>query len=254
MRTDLFRFTLTSAGRVASFSRIRTGRLPGFTEPSLAISPDGTQLALAGIPDLDQSIDPSGPPRLVVVNMRTGLARTWHGLAGTGSTDLIEDPVWMTDGSLRFVVATCRYRDPPYNGACAYSGPTGREWAVDVPEDDAPLGSGRVLVRLPGATVQAQSSGSGDSVTSLAVLDYGGIQVARYDVRQGHLLKILYRREGSRKSDAVFAAGLAADGSGSYLLINENLGSFFGWIGDGRFHKLQIHGLYGFDEIVAASW
>jgi hypothetical protein len=85
LRTNLFRFTLTSAGQVADFSRLMTGRLPGLTEPSLAISANGAQLALAGIPDKSRSVESSsGPPRLLVVNLRTGQVRTWHGLAGTG--------------------------------------------------------------------------------------------------------------------------------------------------------------------------
>jgi hypothetical protein len=90
-------------------------------------------------------------------------------------------------------------------------------------------------------------------VTALELLRSGGIQVARYDVRAGRLLKILYRGRGARKSNYFFA-GLAADGSGNYVLISEDLGSFFGWIGDRRFHRLPVHDLYGGHEAIAATW
>lgn len=257
LRTFLFRFTLTSSGHIAGFTRIRTGRLPGLTEPSVAISPDGTQIALAGVPDRDRSIVPSsGPPRLLVLDLRTGQVRIWAGLAGTGTTDSIQDPAWLTDRSLRFLVATCRgYRDAPDNAGCEQSGPTGREWALDVPVGLAQLGPGRALVRLPGTTPQAVSSRGpgGEDVTALALLRSGGIRIARYDVPAGRLLKVLYRGEGAWKSN-YFYDGLAADSSGTYVLVNVDLGTFFGWTNGGRFHRLPIHDLYGNHVIVAAAW
>src|SRR5262249_46500728 len=51
LRTSLFSFTVTSNGQVADLSRLVTGRLPGLTEPSLAVSAHGSQIAVAGIPD-----------------------------------------------------------------------------------------------------------------------------------------------------------------------------------------------------------
>jgi hypothetical protein len=257
LRTFLFRFTLTSSGQVSGFSRIRTGRLPGLTEPSVAISPDGTQIALAGIPDRDRSIIPSsGPPRLLVVGLRTGQVRIWPGLAGTGATDSIQDPAWLTNRSLRFLVATCRgYRDAPDNAGCAYSGPTGREWALDVPRGLARLDPGRALITLPGATPQAVSGRGldGEDVTALELLRSGGIRIAWYDVPTGRRLKILYQGLGAGKSN-YFYAGLAADSTGTYVLVNDDLGSFFGWTNGGRFHRLPIHDLYGNHEMVAAAW
>lgn len=260
LRTSLFRFTVTSAGHVADFSMIRAGRLPGLTEPSLAISPDGALLALADVPDKSSSVEPSfGPPRLLVINVRTGQVRSWHGLAGTGAADSIEDPAWTTNRSLRFLVMKCRAsRAFPYNATCAGRSardtgpPAGTEWTLNVPQGSAPLGSGRVLVRLPGVTVQTQSGPGADSVIALQLLRSGGIRVARYDVATGRLLQILYLGKGAWKN--YFYAGLAADGSGKYLLVNEDLGAFFGWIANGHFHKLPIHGPYGHDQVVAATW
>jgi hypothetical protein len=254
LRTRLYRFTVTSGGQVADFAQIRSPRLPGLTEPSLAISANGTQLALAGIPDKSRSIEPSsGPPRLLVVNLRTGQVRTWHGLAGTGATDSIEDPAWMADGTLRFLVATCHgSRVAPANASCEYSGPASREWTVTVPRSSGPLGSGRVLVNLPGVTVQAQSSPGGDSVTALQLLRSGRIRVARYQAPTGQLLQTLYLGTGAKSNDSF--AGLAVERSGRYLLINEDLGSFFGWIREGQFHKLPIRAPFGNNVIVAATW
>src|SRR5262249_21390281 len=124
-----------------------------------------------------------------------------------------------------------------------------------VSRGSAPLGSGRVLVRLPGVTVQTQSGPGADSVTALQLLRSGGIRVARYDVATGRLLQILYLGKGDWQFNSHYAR-LAVDGSGKYLLINEDLGVFFGWIANGHFHKLPIHGPFpqGHDEIVAATW
>jgi hypothetical protein len=259
LRTDLFRFTVTSTGQVVDFLRLMTERLPGLTELSLAISANGSQLALSGIPDKSRSIESSsGPPRLLVVNLRTGQVRTWHGLAGTGAAYSIEDPAWMTNRSLRFLVMKCyASRALPFNATCQGGAPgdagppAGTEWTLNVPNGSAHLGPGRVLVRLPGVTVQAQSGPGADSVTALQLLHSGGIRVARYDVATGRLQQILFR--GGGKSNYSYAE-LAVDGSGKYLLINERLGAFFGWIRDGQFHKLPIHAPYGNNEIVAATW
>jgi hypothetical protein len=169
---------------------------------------------------------------------------------------MIEDPVWATGQTLRFLVVTCRgYRDVPYNVGCAYAPPAGREWTLDVPRGRAALGAGRMLVTLPGVTAQALSGrGTGSQgVTSLEPLRSGGIQIARYDVRTGRLLKILYRGRGAWKSNYLYA-GLAVDSSGNHLLISEDLGTFFGWLGDQRFHRLPIRDLYGGNEAVAATW
>ncbi|HET7016067.1 MAG TPA: hypothetical protein VFI65_19250 [Streptosporangiaceae bacterium] len=254
LRTTLFRFTVTGDGSVADFSMIKTRRLVGLSELSLAVSPDGSQVALAGIPDKSRSVESSsGPPRLLVVNLMTGRLRTWGGLAGTGAADLIEDPSWLTAGTLRFLVAKCGgNRVVPYNAACEYSGPSGTLWTLRVPPGAAQLGSGRALVRLPGVTVQAQSVGT-DNVIALQLLRAGGIRLAEYAVPTGRLLRILYRGKGDWKSN-FFYAGLTADGSGKYLLINEDLGTFFGWIGGGQFHKLPIHAPFGNDEANAATW
>lgn len=260
LRTRLFRFSITSDGQVADFSTIMTGRLPGLTEPSLAISPNGAQLALAGLPDKSRSGETSsGPPRLVVVNLRTGQVRTWHGLAGTGPAYSIEDPAWTTNGSLRFLVMKCHpSRALPFNATCQGGGPAGppgppvsTEWTLNVPHGSAPLGPGRVLVRFPGMTVQAVSGPGTDSVTALQLLHSGGIRVARYDVATGRLQQIMYR--GAWKSGFEYDT-LAVDGSGKYLLINVSLGAYFGWIRNGQFHKLPIHAPFGNNEIIAATW
>lgn len=201
----------------------------------------------------------AGPPRLLVVSLRTGQVRTWHGLAGTGPADSIEDPAWTTSRSLQFLVMKCRpSRAWPYNATCEGDSagtlrpPASTEWTLNVPGSAAPLGSGRVLVKLPGVTVQAQNSPGASSVTALQLVRSGSIQVARYAVPSGRLLQILYRGKGAKSN--WFYAGLAADGSRRYLLLNEDAGTFFGWIGDHRFHKLPIHARYGGNEIVAASW
>lgn len=123
---------------------------------------------------------------------------------------------------------------------------------MTVPPGAARLGPGRVLIKLPGATVQAQSGPGGDSVTALQLLKSGRIRVARYNVPGGWLQKILYLGKGAKPD--VWYAGLAVDGSGKYLLINENQGVFFGWIRHGLFRKLPNHARFGNDEIVAATW
>ncbi|MGN6681532.1 MAG: hypothetical protein ACTHKL_27505, partial [Streptosporangiaceae bacterium] len=106
-------------------------------------------------------------------------------------------------------------------------------------------------VRLPGMTVHVLIGPGAKSVTALQLLHTGGIRIARYDVVTGRLQHILYR--GAGKSNFSYD-WLAVDGSGKYLLINNHMGAFFGWIRDGQFHKLPVHAPFGNNEIVAATW
>jgi hypothetical protein len=262
-RTVLYRFSLTSSGQVTGLSLIPGRHGPGFTSISAALSPDGSEVALSGVVDgnpADGLEATSGPPQLLVVNLDTGLTRTWHGLAGTAGKDLIQDPSWSNDGaSLRFLITTCPGgRAWPYNNVCSAGGPgtsgpeQAREWTLPVPPAAGRLPAGRQLVGLPDWTIQAQASPSGGSVSAITLLRSGGLQVARYSALTGHRTQTLL--SSNQDASQMGYVWLSADGTGQYLLLNAELGSRFGWIRDGAFHRLPIHGLHGFDEVVAAAW
>ena len=111
-RTRIFTFSVTSSGQISGLAA-RSVRVPGLTSLSAALSPDGNELALAGIadgpPSAGSGVAAPGPPRLIVVNLLTGHVDTWTGPARSGSDDLIQDPSWSASGrALYFLVTHCR--------------------------------------------------------------------------------------------------------------------------------------------------
>jgi hypothetical protein len=238
LRTRLLRFSLTSTGQITGLAQIpRPPR--GLAALSVAVSPDGSQAAVAGIPDVSRSIQASnGPPRLVVVNLRTGSSRVWPGLRGTRDTDSIRDVTWADHGrSLRFLVTTCPGgRALPYNLACQNRmGSAGHEWTLRVPAGPHPLGSGRPLMTLPREVGQAIPGPGGGAITTMTVARHM-LTVARYAVPSGRPLSVLYR--GHTPSDMLYGQ-LSSDGSGRYLILNEELGTVLAWIDHGRLHRLH---------------
>lgn len=71
--TRIYRFQLTSSGRVTGFRLIPGGNLPGLHEFELAASPDGSEVAV----DLTKLQTPE-PFEVLVINTSTGRRATWH--------------------------------------------------------------------------------------------------------------------------------------------------------------------------------
>ena len=138
LRTRLYQFSLTSAGKISGLTSL-PGHVPGMTGLSAALSPDSSALAIAGIPDRSSSLlESTGPPRLIVVRLSTGSLRAWHGLARSGDRDVIQDPSWQGNERLRFLVTRCAAgRVFGLNAACATGGLTSQEWTVGVPAGPA---------------------------------------------------------------------------------------------------------------------
>jgi hypothetical protein len=263
-RTGLFRFGLTSTGRVTGFRAIPGGVLPGLVNLAVAVSPDGTQVAVAGTPaPLRQADIPVQPARIVVVSLLTGARRVWQGgMDRPGEQFSIPGVSWTADGtSLVYVAQWCKPRlEYPDTADCYAPGnrfapdPVSlvREMAVS---GGGPLSSGQVLlrgsVRYP-RIVQALLTPSGKLVAFVLrgshpylvqLTTHGGNQpVVLFD---GGLLAGYVTDMGIQSATLVF------DGSGRYAFLDVDQASLplYGWLRRGRLHHLPA-----LSDVFAVAW
>lgn len=260
-RTHLYRFSLTSSGEIAGLAAIPAS-LRGLSGLSVAVSPDGSQAAIAGVPDASSAVEEARvPPRLFVINLRTGSSRMWDGLRGTGDSDTIQNLAWAGRGrSLRFLVMRCAAgRAVPRNLTClAGNDPAGRydpvshEWALGVPAGSRGLDDGHPVMALARGAVQA-IPGPGSTITTMNLVGRS-VTVVRYAIPTGRRLSVLYRARVRQGSLGMTRGSLSADASGRYLIINQGLGKGFGWISHGRLHQLRTPGPYGGDTVSSTTW
>jgi hypothetical protein len=251
-RTRIFTFSVTSGGQISGLAALSV-RVPGLTSLSAALSPDGKELALAGIADGPPSAGTGattpGPPRLLVVDLRTGHVDTWTGPARSGSDDLIQDPAWSPSGrAVSFLVTHCRGgRDEGINAGCPGSWPVGQEWIAVVRGGADGLSVRQTSAVLPAGTSQAVAVPG----PALIVLSVGKrITIGEYTVG-GKLIRALY----TGKPDAdLESAYLSVDGSGRYVILNEDRATVLGWISNGKLRKLSTRGPFGHDELLSNAW
>jgi hypothetical protein len=255
-RTRIFTFSLTSSGQISGLAT-STIRVPGLTSLSAALSPDGNELALAGIADTQPSAAAGttepGPPRLLVVNLRTGHIDTWAGPARSGGDDLIQDPTWSANGrALYFLVTHCRGGriDGANNSVCPYNWPAGQEWIAVVPPGTDSLTVHRASAELPSGTSQAVVVPGPNLIVLSVARSARSMTIGEYTVG-GKMIRTLYT--GMPDAD-LESAHLSGDGSGRYVILNEDRSTVLGWISNGKLRKLSIRGPFGFDELLSNAW
>ena len=253
---QIFTFRLTRIGRVTEFGEIRGGVVDKLVGYRLAITADGTKVAIAGSPERPYGARPT--PRIIVIHTATGRHQTWRGgLVRPDSQMSILSLSWRGgDTRLVFAAQWCKpVQAEPYSYQCAGSRKDPPSWAVAQVRELAATGAGgtlaasRVLLSFPGprrALAQAIMSGNENSVLVLLV-------GARYSIERIAL-------PGSHGRPARLSAGqghwsdqpdfLSTDSSGRYLLIGLDDGTRFGWIGRGGFHRLpDLNG-----QLTSAAW
>ena len=252
-RTRIFTFSVTSSGQISGLAA-RSVRVPGLTSLSAAVSPDGNELALAGIadgpPSAGSGVAAPGPPRLIVVNLLTGHVDTWTGPARSGSDDLIQDPSWSATGrEVYFLVTHCRQRLANMNAGCPYNWPAGQEWIAVAPAGTDSLTAHRTAA-LPAGTSQAVAVPGPALIVLSVARSARSMTIGQYTVG-GKLLGTLY---SGTPVAGLESAYLSVDGSGRYVILNEDRSTVLGWISHGKLHKLSTRGPFGRDELLSNAW
>jgi hypothetical protein len=269
-QTWIYRFTIPAHGTLTPLTRIKGGVVndPGGNYyPTvaggyqLAVSPDGTQLALTvnspepGISDI--------PNKIVVINLKTGAQRTWEGgLNRPGQAFNIVNLSWAAGGrSLVFLAQWC---DVQVNTAgadnTAYcSGantPHGyrdaQVWSLSATTGGGRLDSGALLLRQSArypSIVQAIAGPGGTGLTAVVLsgpVRVSGESAAWHSLAidrisaSGSLLGVDYRPSSAPGPvDPV----LTWDPSGRYLIFSDGNRPSYAWVGQGRLHSLPSPGL-----------
>jgi hypothetical protein len=255
----IYRFSITSSGSVTAMSRIRGGTIPGNAgigdTASLAVSPDGTKLALTAdsTKDLGNKI-PGYADKIIVIDLRTGARTVWQGdLYRSGKTFSIPYLSWAPDGkSLVYLGQWCDLS--PAAGQCPGGG-SGPQMYRDTQVRSLAAATGGGL--LDGTLLFGQSArypviagvlaGPDGDLTLLVLsghlvdgLAWSKIAVERVSA-SGTLLGVDYHSLTQGSEGQPEYVSLSADPSGRYLLVGYNGkgGLAIGWIGQGKFHRLM---------------
>lgn len=270
-QTWIYRFTIPAHGTITPMTRIKGGVVndpAGNYYPiagggyQLAVSPDGTQLALTvnspepGIPDI--------PNKIVIINLKTGAQRTWQGgLNRPGQAFNIVNVSWAAGGrSLVFLAQWCdlEVKTAGVDNTAYCSGantPHGyrdaQVWSLTATTSGGRLDSGTLLLRQSArypSIVQAIAGPGGTGITAVVLSGpvrvsgefaaWHSLAIDRISA-SGSLLGVDYRPSSPPGSvDPI----LTWDPSGRYLILISYEGNrpYYAWMGQGTLHPLPSPG------------
>jgi hypothetical protein len=256
-------FSLTSSGSATRLTMVKGGLLnnqPGGPQTwgNLAVSPDGTKLALTvNSQDQDPQFSGGYSDKIIVIDLRTGQRTQWQGgLHRPGKVFSIPDVAWTADGqSLVFLGQWCDAT--PVTASCdGASAPGGyrdaQVWSLSIATGGGSLTRGHLLLRQSARyplIAQALGAPHGSDLT-LAVLS-GQVnkngewpELTVEDVSaDGSARSVDYRISRAQGlGGSPQQVWLTADPSGQHLLVSYAVAGGFtiGWIGQQAFHPLPI--------------
>jgi hypothetical protein len=267
----IYRFRVTTAGRVSGFAAVPGGVLGGteWVADAMAASPDGDQVAIAfgsigAAGNCEHTSQSSCPPTwpsdyIVVLNTVTGRPSVWRGGLSELGRFSVGNLSWADDGhELVFFGQGCLSGQgvEPGSESCG-TGRVAEARTLDPAAAGGRLDSGRLLLRQSARypyIAQAVISRDGSTITAIVLAgrvtgnpNISGIfpdhlAVEQIAVRTGGLLRVLYRRElgdTSEVNGVPDPLALMPDGAGQHWLLNGGICSgscttgFNGWIDRG---------------------
>jgi hypothetical protein len=269
-RVLIYRLSITSSGAAMPLTPIKGGAITvantsGYDAGSLAVSPDGSKLAL-NLDDTNQD-DQSAADKIVVIDVPTGAQHAWRGgLYRSGKSFSIPQISWTADSrSLVFLGVWCGIpRQSP--GCSGPSGPGGSRYtqirSINVATGGGTLDHSVVLLaqsaRYP--VIASALAGPGPAELDVVVLygtmssagSWSNAKVERVSAVNGALLGVAYRWVGHGNEG--LSVGIGSDSSGRYVLFYyySGQGSYYtGWIAGGKLHLLPIKQPRSEDMIIA---
>lgn len=259
----IYRVSVTGSGSVTPLTRIKGGAISGDatldTGGSMAVSPDGSRLALT---TADTTVRLSGnqqgwPDKIIVIDLRTGLRAVWQGgLYRSGLTFTIWDISWTANGN-SFVFLALWCANPWDMSECGGTpGPHEyRDTQVRSLSDATGGGSlDRSTVLLTQSArypvIASVTAGPGPAEISAVVLSgrpesagaWPRVAVDRFSTTNGALLGVTYQATAEGDEREAYGVVISADPSGRYQLLNyvRPAGLYTGWIASGRLHLLPV--------------
>jgi hypothetical protein len=146
LESRIFRFHVTSSGRVTGDLPVRGGVLGGLLVRSIAATPDGSEIAVIVYPGSHPPDLHRTPPDVIVINTRTGAHAIWHGAQpGSGKTVYWPQDISLTADGQRLVFLT---QPQCFQTGCATHGGQQMRVVNHPASGGGQLNSARVLVRL----------------------------------------------------------------------------------------------------------
>jgi hypothetical protein len=248
--TDIDKFVLSKTGHIVDVGRV--AKIQQFVNVSLAMSPDGSKIALEGAPVQGPT---SGQQVIEVFDRLTGSHSIWAAGTTGGQSQLgIASLSWQATGrSLIYLADRC------------VSGGFSMLNAVCPGQTGAGPVKGPYLMRLPVAGKQGLLPGGKIDGKRLRTLDltrgvrafqaiadpadagrvflveqtHDRVIVDKINARGNSALERIFRSKAEPVLNQGLTASFSADGSGSYFLVNVNKGTFYGWVHAGTFHQLD---------------
>ena len=263
-QTWILSSSITASGSATPLTTVKGGMLshqpPDLqTWGSLAVSPDGSKLALTvDSSDHISNTSPGYSDKIIVIDLHTGRRTQWQGgLYRPGKQFSIPDLSWAADGqSLVFLGQWC---DPAGEGTTCDGtpGPGGyrdaQVWSLSTAAGGGSLNHGRLLLgesaRYP-LIAQALGGPQGSDLTVAVTSGPANKLGERPELTAEDVSAATGAVQGVdyRVSRAQGFGGdpqqvwLAADPSGQHLLVSYAVdgGFIIGWIGQGALHRLPI--------------
>jgi hypothetical protein len=266
VETRIYRFRVTSAGRIGGYSPVPGGVLKGLCAFNIAAAPDGSEFAvLVFRPGRSGSLATNAVPvGIMVVNTKTGHSALWRSgpyVPGAVQFASATDLSFTRHGRELVVLEARCHRSRTLvncNGnanmqARAFS-PAARGGSLQ--RGRVLLGQSRLVPRSTSIT-GAFITPDGSAVTAaLANCPRGGactLSVARFSAATGRPLRVLYRVRTGDRYHGFFERFFSSDPSGRYLILDAGAGSarVNGWIHHGRLIPLTpANG----DSVIYETW
>ena len=266
----LYRFRLTSSGRVSGFAPVPGGAIGRhyWGADALAVSPDGSRVAVSvaytwtgasttcgGAGQQACPLTTPQPDYIEVIDLKTGARSFWRG--GNGAAYSVASLSWTAHGQLVYLGQTCA--DQKLNSeTCTKYGRTAAVRALTPAAGGGRLGSGPVLLRQSARfpyIVQALISPDGRTITAVVLTgrmasshnepdplppNLSVIQLSRATGQ----LHVLYQRYLGDSFGSIFAPDvlqLSQDAAGQHWMLNGAVcrnrcpgGGFNGWLRGGQ--------------------
>jgi hypothetical protein len=260
-------YRLGTAG--SGLTLIKDGAIPDSASAgvgsSMAVSPDGTKLALTVARPVPGTSGPASTDEIVTVDLRTGARTAWQGgLGRSGRTLLIPDVSWTADGrSVVFLALWCNPAIALNLCADAFVPTLSRMeqvGSIPVTSGGGSLARGTVLLRqqgsLAGPIPVIADAVAGPRPDELTLVLLSGrttaagawpvATVERVAASNGSVLGTDYRLAAGRGGQPPHDIELGADPGGRHLLLTYGSRSGFvtGWISQGTLRPLPIRQPY----------
>jgi len=241
----IYRFRVTSSGRIGGYSLVRGGTLAGRQADGLTVAADGSEVAVITGPAA--ATGAAGSAEVMVINTRTGARAVWHNAPAVAGqmTFGVGDLSLTADGrELAFLgIPRC------IKGPCRRTGNGEEVRAVSPAGRGGNLSNSHLLLRqsalvrlATGYIDGAVISPDGSSVTVLEMNTPSGspdniMSVVQVSAATGRQLSVRYRMD---TGNGFLYRFFSSDPSGRYLLLDAGptSGTVNGWIEDGRLVQL----------------